>query len=474
MTPNTPTEKINELFQLQTNTESKLKKTDYKKRIIKLNRIKAFITDPEKRKLIVQALQADLRKPEAEALGSEISIIISEINNFNRYLRRWLKPKKVSTPLPFMGASSYIHYESKGCSLIIAPWNYPFQLAIAPLCYAIAAGNPAIIKPSEYAFHTSQLLADMLSELFSEDEVAVVQGGIPESQELLSLPFRHIFFTGSPAVGKIVMKAAAQHLASVTLELGGKSPCIIDESAPIKKTVESIAWGKCYNAGQTCIAPDYLLVHESVQKEIVDQLKDQWVNNYDPQGMGIIVSEDFGRIISEKHYRRTLDLLDDAIAKGGEILFGGEYNDQQKYISPTLIGHVSKDMKIMQEEIFAPLLPILTFRKKEEVPQQIAQLERPLSLYIFCKNQEHERYYLKNTIAGGTVINDTLIHFANQELPFGGINHSGTGRAHGQTGLYAFMNERGVMKQHFGFTHLLHPPYTKATNRILELLNKVL
>lgn len=474
MTPYTSPEKIRHTFQLQLQSEYQLKSTDYKSRIVKLNRIKAYITDPDKRKLIVEALYKDLRKPEVEAIGSEISIIISEINNFKKNLRRWLKPKKVSTPLPFLGASSYIHYESKGCSLIIAPWNYPFQLAIAPLCYAIAAGNPAIIKPSEYAIHTSQLLTDMISELFPEDEVAVIQGGIQESQELLALPFRHIFFTGSPAVGKIVMKAAANHLASVTLELGGKSPCIIDASAKIKQAVESIAWGKCYNAGQTCIAPDYLMIHSSVVEEVTDQLIKQWKNNYDSKGMGMIVSEDFGRIISEKHYKRTIALIDDAVAKGGEIVFGGEYNNKQRYVSPTLIGNVSNDMKIMQEEIFAPLLPVIIFNKKEEVTEFISQKERPLSLYIFCSDKNNEKYYLENTIAGGTVINDTLIHFANQELPFGGINHSGIGRSHGQRGLYAFMNERGVMKQHFGQTRLLHPPYTSKTKRILELLNKVL
>ena len=384
-----------------------------------------------------------------------------------------MKPKKVATPLTFTGASSYIYYESKGTSLIISPWNYPFQLAVTPLIYTIAAGNTAMIKPSEYSSATSQYLEDMIDHLFEAKEVKVIQGAVEESKALLDCPFDHMFFTGSTHVGKIVMSAAARHLSSVTLELGGKSPCIIDETADLSHTSKSITWGKFFNAGQTCIAPDYILVHQSKEKELKEKLVTEIEKMYNPSGKGIIHSQDMGRIISERHYIRAKSLIVDAVEKGAQVIHGGDSDDDERFISPTLLSDVNNEMRVMKEEIFSPILPILTYQKPSDIINQINKLPKPLALYIFSKNQKNIDKYLRNTSAGGTVINDTLIHYANHNLPFGGVNHSGIGKSHGTYGLYSFMNERAVMRQHLNATKVLHPPYDKNSLRTVRMMSKI-
>ncbi|NNF32711.1 MAG: aldehyde dehydrogenase family protein [Saprospiraceae bacterium] len=472
MTTSTNISQIKSLFQLQKNHAPRLNKSSADERISKMKAIKSYISDPSNEKRLVDAIHSDLRRPVVEVLVGEVVTVLQEIDFVSKNLKHWLKPKKVSTPLTLAGSSSYIYYESKGSSLVISPWNYPFQLAITPLIYSIAAGNTTILKPSEYSVATSDFLQEMLDHLFDDSEVKVVQGGVEESQALLGCPFDHMYFTGSTHVGKIVMKAAAEHLSSVTLELGGKSPCIVDETADIKSSVNSIAWGKFFNTGQTCIAPDYLLIHESKYNAFTDQLKSTIERRFNPSGKGIIHSEDLGRIISERHYVRAKSLLSDAIEKGATVIYGGDHADEERYVSPTLLTSVNDSMRVMNEEIFSPILPIIPYSNIGDIIKQTSRLPKPLALYIFSKHKNNIEEYLKNTTAGGTVINDTLIHYGNHNLPFGGVNHSGIGKSHGQYGLYAFMNERAVMHQHLGTTKMLHQPYDEKTLKTVRLMSK--
>jgi aldehyde dehydrogenase (NAD+) len=467
------TDQIKQLFQLQKDYSPKVGLSSVDVRLKKLDSIKQYISDPHNQDALTQAIYQDLKRPKVEALAGEVATVLSEIKNLKSNLRRWLKPKKVATPLALTGASSYIHYESKGACLIISPWNYPFQLAVTPLIYAIAAGNTSIIKPSEYSTYTSAYLEKMITALFDEKEVKVIQGGVEVSQSLLACSFDHIYFTGSPAVGKIVMKAAADHLSSLTLELGGKSPCIVDKTADVKKSAERILWGKCFNSGQTCIAPDYVLVHKSKEANLIEQFKTILQKRYNADGKGIINSPDFGRIISERHYLRATLLLRDAQDKGAIVSYGGDNNDDQRFIHPTLLSNTNHEMRIMQEEIFAPILPIISYDKHGEAIHQIRQLPKPLALYIFSKNKTNINNFLRGTSAGGTVINDTLIHYGNHNLPFGGVNNSGIGKSHGTYGVYAFMNERAVMHQHLGASEFLHPPYNKRSISTVNLLSKL-
>lgn len=472
MTSSTSISTIETLFQLQKNHAPRINHSSADERISKIKSIKSYITDASNEKRLIEAIRHDLRRPVVEVLVGEVVTVTNEIDFVSKNLRQWLKPKKVSTPLTLAGSSSYIYYESKGSSLIISPWNYPFQLAVTPLIYSIAAGNTTIIKPSEYSAATSAFLQEMLDQLFDDSEVKIVQGAVEESQELLNCPFDHIYFTGSTHVGKIVMKAAADHLSSITLELGGKSPCIVDETANIKSCAESITWGKFFNTGQTCIAPDYILIHESKYDSFIKQLKSTIESRFNPSGKGIIHSQDLGRIISERHYVRAKALLSDAAEKGAKVIYGGDYTDEERYIGPTLLTGVNDRMRIMNEEIFSPILPIIPFSNIGEIIKQITRLPKPLAMYIFSKDQKKIESYLNNTTSGGTVINDTLIHYGNHNLPFGGVNYSGIGKSHGQYGLYAFMNERGVMHQHLGTTKILHQPYDEKTLKAVRLMSK--
>ncbi len=472
MTTTISTDRILDIFNLQKKHAPRLNNSTAAERIKKLKSIKSYITNPENEKRLIEAIRKDLHRPIVEVLVGEVITVVQEIDFVCKNLKRWIKPKKVSTPMTLAGASSYIYYESKGSSLIISPWNYPFQLAVTPMIYSIAAGNTTIIKPSEYSSATSAYLEEMIDQLFDETEVKVIQGAVEESQALLNCSFDHMYFTGSTHVGKIVMGAAARHLSSVTLELGGKSPCIVDETADIAYTSKSLTWGKFFNTGQTCIAPDYILVHKSKYEVLMDQLKSNISKRFNPDGKGMIHSDSLGRIISERHYVRAKSLLGDAVEKGATISLGGETDDEQRYVSPTLLRNVTAEMRIMQEEIFSPLLPVIPYDSRGDIIKQISNLPKPLAMYIFSKNQNNIDSYLRDTTAGGTVINDTLIHYGNHNLPFGGVNHSGIGKSHGQYGLYAFMNERAVMRQHLGSTKMLHQPYDDNSLRTVRLMSR--
>lgn len=463
---------IDETFLLQ-KKQSILNRTQrVQERKILLEKLLIWIKDNHSD--IQKAIHADFKKPYPEVDISEIFVVTSEIKHAIKNLGGWVKPKKVATPLPMLGTKSYVHYEPKGTSLIIAPWNYPFNLALGPLVSAIAAGCTAIIKPSELTPHTSALLRRLVAETFDKSQVALFEGEVEVAQMLLAKPFDHIFFTGSPAVGKIIMKAAAENLSSVTLELGGKSPAIVDANTDLKDAAEKIVWGKFVNCGQTCIAPDYILIHNSVKDDFLNELKKQIDKMYDPSGKGVEKSKDYARIVNGKHLQRLKKLLADAEFKGAHKFYGGYIDEEDNFIEPTILTDLSEDMEVMQEEIFGPILPIISFGDLEEAIQYINMKPKPLSLYVFSNDTDNIKRVFKETSSGGAVANDCVLHFLQNELPFGGVNNSGLGKAHGHYGFLAFSNEKAVLQQRVGLTASkpLYPPYGFASKKIIDSLLK--
>lgn len=423
---------------------------------------------------IHQALFDDFRKPPAETDLSEIFPATLEIKHTLKKLDQWMKPQKVKSILAMTGTSGKIVYEPKGVALIISPWNYPFNLTIGPLISAIAAGCPAIIKPSELTPHTSDLIKAMVKELFDPSEVQVIIGDVEVSQSLLEHPFDHIFFTGSPAVGKIIMASAAKNLSSVTLELGGKSPTIVHQDADLGDAASKIISGKFLNCGQTCVAPDYVLVHQDVKEKLLMELKVSIQKMYDPNYEGIEQSKDLARIINQKNFSRLQSLLEDAISKGAKIEFGGSSDPDNLYLEPTLLSLVDPSMDILEEEIFGPLLPIVTYSTLDDAISWINSKPKPLALYYFGKDTKPYDQVLKETSSGNVVLNDCLLHFLHPNLPFGGVNNSGIGKSHGYFGFLAFSNEKGVLEQRVGFNNssLLKPPYDKKTQKLISSLTK--
>ncbi|MCS6820461.1 MAG: aldehyde dehydrogenase family protein [Microscillaceae bacterium] len=468
----TAEQEARKIVELQKRNASIVKKTTAKERIAKLKRLKKVILD--NRQAIHEAVYKDFRKPSAEADLGEIFGVLSSISHVCKHLRSWMQPKRVGTPLNLIGTSSKIVYEPKGVSLIISPWNYPFQLAIDPLVYAIAAGCTAVIKPSEMTPHTSALIKKLISQVFEPQEVAVLEGDATIAQALLKQPFDHIFFTGSPTLGKIVMRAAAEHLTSVTLELGGKSPVIIDEKANLQDAAEKIAWGKTFNCGQTCIAPDYALVHQSLEKPFIEALNQAIQKYYNPKNQGIEKSPDYPRIVNQRHFTRITQLLQDAFEKGAIATYGGTTIAEENYVEPTILTNVNNDMLVMQEEIFGPILPIIPYKNLGDALQFINQKPKPLALYAFSQNHHTLEYILQNTTAGGTTFNDVFLHVGHPSLPFGGVNNSGIGKTHGYYGFIAFSNERAVLKQHWvkSVFKAFYPPYTAKKLKNINLFSR--
>ena len=461
---------IQRVFEAQKANQYKVAKSTFKERKEKLVSLKKAI-EVTFRQEIRDALVADFRKPQAETDLTEIFAVTTEINHTLSHLEEWMGNQYVTTPLAYLGSSSYVKHEPKGVCLIISPWNFPLNLTLGPLVSAIAAGNTAIIKPSEFTPNTTAVIKKIVSSIFEPDEVEVIEGEAKISTELLSLPFNHIFFTGSPQVGKIVMRAAANHLASVTLELGGKSPTIIDETVNIKTIARRLAWGKFMNSGQICIAPDYVLVHESKKEELISELKSALAGFYENAPLA---NSSYCSIVSKKHAERLNSYLEDALERGADVVLGGEVNLVEARISPTLLTNVSKDAKVMTEEIFGPLLPILSYSNPEEVIQYINSGEKPLALYIYSSSNKNIKYFLDNTRAGGTCINNNNMHFLQPYLPFGGDNNSGIGKAHGLWGFKAFSNERSVYRQHIpSVLEKLMPPYTSRKNKIIDWIVKL-
>ncbi len=404
-------------------------------RLKMLKRFRASIIKYETK--ITEALWKDLHKSYEEAYLTEISIVLQEINYHLKHLKRWAKSKKVSTPFHLKPSTSKIIYEPLGVSLIIAPWNYPFQLLMNSLVGSISAGNCAILKPSPYTESIAKVMEELIADCFEPNYVALVQGSRKTNTELLEQKFDIIFFTGSPFVGKIVMQAAAKHLTPVILELGGKSPSIVDKEANLEIAAKRIIWGKLINAGQTCIAPDYLFVHESVKESLLKYMYQYIKSMY---GKEIQESKYFPRIVNQKAYDRLEKLMLD-----GDIQYGGEKDKKDRFIAPTIIDNIRPEHPIMQEEIFGPILPVLTFKKIDEVIRYINTNEKPLAFYYFGKNKEAKEV-LQQTTSGGACINDTIMHIVNHKLPFGGVGNSGIGKYHGKRSFLAFSNERAIVK----------------------------
>ncbi|HHC9971619.1 TPA: aldehyde dehydrogenase [Staphylococcus aureus] len=420
-----------------------------KEQLKKLSKaIKSYESD------ILEALYTDLGKNKVEAYATEIGITLKSIKNARKELKNWTKTKNVDTPLYLFPTKSYIKKEPYGTVLIIAPFNYPFQLVFEPLIGAIAAGNTAIIKPSELTPNVARVIKRLINKTFDANYIEVIEGGIEETQTLIHLPFDYVFFTGSENVGKIVYQAASENLVPVTLEMGGKSPVIVDETANIKVASERICFGKFTNAGQTCVAPDYILVHESVKDDLITALSKTLREFY---GQNIQQSPDYGRIVNLKHYHRLTSLLNSAQMN---IVFGGHSDEDERYIEPTLLDHVTSDSAIMQEEIFGPILPILTYQSLDEAIAFIHQRPKPLSLYLFSEDENATQRVINELSFGGGAINDTLMHLANPKLPFGGVGASGMGRYHGKYSFDTFTHEKSYIFKSTRLESGVHlPPY---------------
>ena len=415
-----------------------------------------------KENAIYDALNEDFKKPELESFISEYGLVISELNLAIKNLKTWSKPKRVKSSILTFPSSDYIYKEPYGTVLIIAPWNYPFLLALEPLIMAIAAGNTVVLKPSELTKNTSKILTEIIKNVFPEDIAASVEGGVDTSTALLAQKWDSIFFTGSTKVGKIVAEAAAKYLTPVTLELGGKSPCIIDDTLDLKLVVRRLVWGKFFNGGQTCIAPDYAIVKSDIKNQLINVLKKEIVRRY---GENPKESPDFPRIINNKNLIRLKGLLENT-----NIVFGGESDEKTNYLSPTLVDNPNLDDAIMQSEIFGPILPILSYETEEDINQIILNSEKPLALYVFSKNKSFINNLIKTYNFGGGVVNDLLVHFGNQRLPFGGIGTSGMGKYHGKHGYDTFSHEKSIMKRGTWLDpSFRYPPYEGK----LSLLKKV-
>ncbi|MBB2478883.1 aldehyde dehydrogenase [Bacillus sp. APMAM] len=396
---------------------------------------------------LMNALKSDLNKSEFDSYSTEIGVVLEEIRFTLKHLKVWSKPKSVKTPLTHIGSKSFIYPEPYGVALIISPWNYPFQLAIAPLIGAIAAGNCAIIKPSELTPKTSEIIASIIQDIFPEEYISVVLGGVEASTALLQVKTDYIFFTGSVPVGKMIMEAAAKNLTPVTLELGGKSPCIVHKDAKVKLAAKRIAWGKFMNAGQTCIAPDYLYLHHQIKDKFLFHLREAIEDLYGEQPLQ---NQNFTHIVSEKHFNRLASFL-----KNGEIIIGGKTDGQLNKMEPTVITNISWEDLIMQDEIFGPILPVLEYNNLSEVIGEIQKHPKPLSLYLFTESHTVQREILQSVSFGGGCINDTVYHFASPYLPFGGVGNSGIGAYHGKGSFDTFSHQKSVLKQ----TTLFDIPY---------------
>ena len=401
---------------------------------------------------IAQALLVDLNRAEVETYATEILLILGEIDYAIKNLKKWMQPEKLATNLQQFPASARIYPEPLGIALIIGPWNYPFQLTLSPLVGAIAAGNCVIIKPSELASNCSKVIAEIITKSFAEEYITVVEGGVETSQQLLALKFDHIFFTGGTAIGKIVMEAAAKHLTPVTLELGGKSPCIVDVDIKIECTAQRIVWGKFLNAGQTCVAPDYLLVNKNIKPQLLTAIQKSIKEFY---GDNPAKSLDYGRIINQKHFDRLIQFLQD-----GNICIGGESNKNECYIAPTVIDNITLTSAVMQSEIFGPILPIIEYTDINEAITIINSQPKPLAIYLFSQNKQLQQRILQNTSSGGVCINDTVMQAAASGLPFGGVGDSGIGRYHGKTSFETFSHYKTVLQRSFLFDiKLRYAPY---------------
>ena len=434
---------------------------DLDMRRVQLERIKRLLTEREDE--LAQALASDLGKSPFEAYSTEVGFALNEVDYFLKNLKQWAKPRKVPLPMNLRPGTAVVRPEPLGCVLIIAPWNYPVQLTLVPLIAAIAAGNTAVIKPSEVAPATAEVLATLIPKYLDPNAVQVVTGGVPETTALLDEPWDHVFYTGNGTVGRIVMKAAAEHLTPVTLELGGKSPAIVTANANLAVSARRIAWGKFTNAGQTCVAPDYVLVDRSVASGLLAELSTTITAFYgdDPQ------QSDYGRIVNEKHFERLTALLDGA----GTVAHGGSHDAADRYIAPTVLTDVDLTAPIMQDEIFGPLLPIITYESLDEAIRFVTERPKPLALYPFTDDRDEADELIDRTTAGGVTVNHTLMHLGVPELPFGGVGPSGIGAYHGRHGFDLFSHLKSVLRRRSNpDPSLTYPPYTGFKAKLLRRL----
>ena len=461
---------IQRVFDLQKQHQYDMSATSAQQRVARLRAFEEVFMRYRDR--LAEAMLTDLKKPAIEVDITEIYPVVREIKTATTHIHRWMAPQSVATTIALLGTSSEVHHVSKGVVLIIAPWNYPINLLFYPLVSAIAAGNCVILKPSELAPKTAAVMAELIREAFDEREVAIFEGDAETAKALLRLPFNHVFFTGSPAIGKVVMQAAAVNLTSVTLELGGKSPVIIDQTANLNDAVGKICAAKFINAGQTCIAPDYVLIHESIEAAFVEKMKAHIAKGYgnDPK-----ISESLARIVNSRHTGRIKNLLDEAVSMGANVVCGGPTDLDENYIAPTILTKVPVDAAIMSEEIFGPVLPIVTYRTLDEAIQFVQAKHPPLALYIFSSNRKNKKNILANTQSGDVCINDCALHFLNDNLPFGGHNNSGIGKGHGEAGFKAFSHSRGVLRQQtiLNVFRIFYPPYTNFARRLFNLVIKL-
>lgn len=412
---------------------------------------------------IVKALNDDFKKPTFEAVLTETSYVINELKDTIKNLKNWAKPERVFPSILNFPSKDYIYKEPYGKVLILAPWNYPYQLALCPLISAVAAGNQVVLKPSELTPKTSKIIAKIIDEVFDKNHVEVVEGGVELAQKLLSERWDYIFFTGSVAVGKIVAKAAAENLTPITLELGGKNPCIIDETANLKLAAKRIVWGKFVNAGQTCIAPDYILIQKDMKSHFVDYLKAEITLAY---GKNPSESPDFARIVNSRNWQRLVEMIDPE-----KVIYGGESNRDNCYIAPTLIDEDALDSLVMKEEIFGPILPILTYANEAEINTILSKYEKPLALYVFTENNSFSKKIIQKYSFGGGCINDTMVQFANKRLPFGGVGHSGIGAYHGRLSFDVFSHKKGIVKKaNWLDLPLRYAPYKGKLSMIKQIL----
>lgn len=439
--------------------QGKTKELSYRIEALKL--LQSLIRTNEQE--LMNALKKDLNKSEFDTYLTEIGIVLEEIKFTLKHLPAWAKPRRVRSSLATLGSKSYIYPEPYGISLVISPWNYPFQLAIAPLAGAIAAGNCVILKPSELTPNTSAVIAKLISENFPKEFIAVVEGGVEVSTALLNEKFDYIFFTGSVSVGKIVMQAAAKNLTPVTLELGGKSPCIVHEDANLKLAAKRIAWGKFTNAGQTCVAPDYLYVHNHVKKEFLHALKEAIHELYSEN---IFDSGLFTKIVSERHFKRIVSFLNN-----GELYLGGKYDETQLTVEPTILDKIHWDDEVMQEEIFGPILPVMGYESLPKIISEIQNRPKPLALYIFSESDKIQKKILAEISFGGGCINDTVYHLSSPYLPFGGVGESGIGAYHGKGSFDVFTHEKSILKQTTRFDLPFRYPTMKNG---LKLIKRIL
>ena len=464
---------IDALFAAQAARARALRRSSVAERRAALDRLLDALM--AQREALLEAFEKDLRKPAVEVDLTELLPVVDEIRHARRHLARWMRLRRAAPTLATFGTRARIVCQPRGRCLIIGPWNYPISTLLGPLASAVAAGNTAILKPSEFTPNVNAVIGRVVAQAFDPAEVAMVEGAVETATQLLALPFDHVFFTGSPAVGSVVMAAAAKQLASVTLELGGKSPVVVDASANLRHAAEHVMWGKFVNAGQTCVAPDHLYVHRSVMAPFVQLCREVLAERFGADAAAMAASPDLGRMIHARHAQRVGALVDEAVAQGAQVLVGGAHDAPARYVAPTLLAEVPDAARIAHEEIFGPVLPIAPFDTLDEVIARINAASKPLALYLWSRDGAAIETLRSQTSSGSFCVNLCLQQFAHGNLPFGGVNHSGIGHAHGEFGFKAFSHERAVLAGGpWSVLKLLFPPYTERKTRLSRLLVNLL